>query len=140
MKSLIILVICALALVECQQRRGGGRTAEERGHFKTWKDSFQKKYRSRDEEEDALEKMLENKAKIDAHNKLAAQGKVTYRRALWKYSDLDNDEKKKFLGGLSPPPELRSLPASPEIPQFPKGPLSVDWRKQNLVGPVMDQG
>lgn len=147
MKTLIIFVsLCALAtLAHCNPQNGRrkplrARTVEELGKFKSWRTKFQKKYKSQAEENEAIEKMLANKEKIDAHNKLEEQGKETFRRGLWKFSDLSLEEKDKLLNGVVVPPETRSAPAPPELPQFPVGPSSVDWGKKGLVGPVVEQG
>lgn len=87
-----------------------------------------------------MEKMLTNKKKIDEHNKLFEQGEVSFKRSLWEHSDMSDEDKQKYLMGLTIPPETRSLPAAPSLPQFPPGPVSVDWRAKGLVGPVEGQG
>lgn len=142
MKILVFLFACAaVALVQCvPQDRRSDRSESERIEFRNWKNRFAKKYSSLAEENEAMDKFFENKAKIDAHNELVDQGELTFRRALWEHSDKSDDDKLKDLGGLTPPPESRSLPVPPEIPQFPPGPDSVDWGERGLVGPVQNQG
>lgn len=134
MNILIFLFACAaVALVQCV-------TQDERNQFREWKNRFAKKYNSQTEENEAMDKFLENKAKIDAHNELVDQGELTFRRAVWEHSDKSDDDKLRDLGGITLPPVSRSLPVAPEIPQFPEGPDSVDWGAEGLVGPVQNQG
>lgn len=143
MKILFFLVTTvALATFISANRRDGKRgiSVEEKKKFKAWRNNFHKQYASQAEEDAAMEKMLANKEKIDAHNKLHDEGKVTFRRGLWKHSDMSDDDKKKFLLGAEPPPETRSAPALPDLQAFPSGPDEVDWVTEGLVGPVMDQG
>jgi C1A family cysteine protease len=109
--------------------------------FKEWELHFSKEYATEEEEEAAMAKYFENKAKIEEHNKKFEEGEVTFTRGLFKYSDLTPEEKQKYLTGLAVPPShqqisQRSLPNS----IFPPGPPSVDWRKSGLVGPIQDQG
>jgi C1A family cysteine protease len=119
----------------------GGPSEKEIQAFKEWEQYFSKEYATEEEEEAAMAKYLENKAKIEEHNKKFEEGEVTFTRGLFKYSDLTPEEKQKYLTGLAVPPShqqisQRSLPTS----IFPPGPQSVDWRKSGLVGPVQDQG
>lgn len=151
MKSLIILILvtCFVAISLCDQQNGqrlGKRrrlrpvTPEEKNQFTKWRKSHRKRYRSQAEEEEAMEKLLTNKEKIDQHNKLFKEGRVTFTRGLWEHSDMSDEDKQKYLMGLTLPPEPRSHPSPANIPQYPIGPASVNWREKGLVGPVEDQG
>lgn len=115
-------------------------TPEDRKLFKAWRLKYKKKYNSPEEEKEAFLKFLENSDKIDEHNELYESGEVTFKRGLWKYSDMSPEEKAANLGGIILPPESRSLPEPAALPQFPVGPPSVDWGKKGLVGDVQDQG
>lgn len=142
-KSLIFLVAIALiAIVQCvpQNNNKRVRTPEERAKFQAWRAKFRKNYKNGTEESEAMEKMLRNREKIIAHNKLFDEGKVTFRQALWKHSDLSDAEKRKALGGLQIPPQPRSARVQPGVGSFPEGPEYIDWREVGLVGPVHDQG
>lgn len=118
-------------------------TPEEISAFNEWKEKFGVEYATEAEEIIAMAQMLKNKKKIDDHNKKFDEGEFTFRRALFKYSDLSRAEKKNYLTGLAVPPKekekvcLRSLPA---LPQFSQGPAYVNWVEKGLVGPVYDQG
>lgn len=152
MKSLVVLVLgtCFVVLAQCGPRNNTQqgerrkiartRTPEEKIIFTQWRKKHRKQFRNQEEEKEAMEKVLTNKEKIDAHNKLFEQGEVTFKRGLWEHSDMSDDDKKKYLMGLAVPPETRSMPVAPNIPQYPPGPASVDWKARGLVGPVEDQG
>lgn len=116
------------------------RTPEERAKFQAWRAKFRRNFINQTEEEDALEKVLTNREKIKAHNKLYKEGKVTFKQALWKYSDMSDDEKRQRLMGIQVPHSTRSAPTAQSIPTFPSGPDFLDWRQSGLVGPVHDQG
>lgn len=135
------MAVVLLTAVQCKTQGSlRRRTPEERAKFQAWRAKFKRNYTNDTEEEDAMEKVLTNREKIEAHNKLHDEGKVTFRQALWKHSDLSDSEKRNVLMGLQVPPETRSAPVVPSLPIFPPGPESLDWRKTGLVGPVHDQG
>lgn len=147
MQSLIFFVVFAsLVALSIQQTTRNitnttkVRTPEEKASFKQWRQKYKKRYSSRTEGDAAMEKVLLHKEKIDEHNKLFAQGKVTFQRGLWEHSDMSHEEKQKYLMGLKVPPQTRSLPSEPSIPQFPHGQASVNWTAKGLVAPVEDQG
>lgn len=152
MKSLKLLLLClafagvnsAIAQTDSSSTSVLNGTQEitdaERRLFRAWCHKFGKQYKTQADEDSALKKYLANKAIIDEHNKLHDDGKVSFRRGLWKYSDMSEDEKNKFLTGVKVPPQKRSAPFAPSLPQFPPGGSSVNWATKGLVGPVMDQG
>jgi xylem cysteine proteinase len=115
-------------------------TREEKKVFREWRKKHKKVYKSHEEEIEALEKFVVNMREIEEHNKLYDQGKVTFKRKLWEFSDFSIDEKRKFLHGVNVPQNLRSSRNSGTYPHFPAGPKSIDWRKKGLVGPVENQG
>lgn len=141
----VVILISFIALSSCDSQQGNKttkpqRTQDEKNQFKSWRKQFGKQYKSQNESDDAMEKLLANKAQIDAHNKLYDEGKVTYKRGLWAHSDWSNEDKEKNLLGIKLPTQTRSAPVLPRIPQYPPAPASVDWRNEGLVGPVEDQG
>lgn len=150
MKFLIFLifVLNLFAFSSCQKnqksRHGAWKnrnlTPEDENNFREWQQKHKKTYNSPIEELEAMKKMATNKEQIDAHNKLFDQGLVTFRRGLWEHSDLAPEDKEKMLQGLEIPATIRSLPMSPNPPQFPVGPPSVDWKAKGLVAPVESQG
>lgn len=150
MKHLIILVFLSAFIASslCEHQDGHQnknearqRTPEEQQHFRAWRNKFYKKYVNPADEEAALHRVLRTKDEIDEHNKRHDEGKETYRRRLWEHSDLTKEEKRKYLLGVAVPPKTRSLPAIiTDIPNYPPGPKSLDWRDKGLVGPVQSQG
>lgn len=136
-KVSILFVLAALIAHACCQ--DGQHTPEEQELFEKWCERHGKKYESPAEAEDALKKLLVNKAEIDAHNERFEKGEVPFKRGLFRHSDMSLEEKKQHLGGIQVPPTTRSLPAAP-LPIFPTGPASIDWGERGLVGPVQDQG
>jgi cathepsin L len=138
MKPLVfcIVLLGLVALGSCDA------TAEEKTIFREWRKQHKKHYRSFDEEAEAMEKFLENKQEVDDHNKLYDQGKVTYKKKIWEYSDLSREEKRKFLHGVKVPADHNSNRygrSGGNYPHFPTGPASIDWTKRGLVGPVENQ-
>lgn len=140
----LYLLIIVITLSSCEAQSDDKivtqRTPEEKNHFKAWRKQHGKQYKCQEESNEAMEKFLANKERIDAHNKLHDEGKVTFRQGLWAHSDWSPEEKEKNLRGIQLPKNVRSAPAPASIPQYPPGPDAVDWRKEGLVGPVLDQG
>lgn len=139
MKPFLALIAFAgfVALASCEA------TSEEKKIFKEWRKKHNKKYRSLEEELEALERFLENKQEIDEHNKLYDEGKETYKKGLWEYSDLSKEDKRKYLHGVQVPAEhkaSRFARAAGNFPHYPHGPASIDWRARGLVAPVENQG
>lgn len=112
---------------------------EQQAKFKSWKSSFSKSYSSPEEEQKAMDSMLQNDDEIEAHNKRFQSGKETFSRALWKQSDLSYDEKKKKLTGSKGAPENSTnlLQAAPK--KFKASPASLNWTAAGLVHEVDDQ-
>lgn len=96
--QLILLLLVAFIALETS-----AWTSEEKRIFRDWRKEFKKVYRNEAEEKEAMDNLLKNKQKIDAHNKLYEEGKVSYERGLFEYSDLSPIQMKKLLGGLRHP-------------------------------------
>ena len=89
---------------------------------------------------------MENSHKVAKHNKLYAQGKVSFKLGLNKYSDMLLHEVRQVMNGYNKSlhevtdPDLKSEgvtfipPANVELPR------EVDWRRKGAVTPVKDQG
>jgi C1A family cysteine protease len=114
-------------------------TAEDKKVFRDWRRIHKKMYKSHAEELDAMEKFMKNYKEIEEHNKLYEDGKVSYRRKVWEYSDMSKEEKRQFLHGVKLRDDARTTRAA-SSQTFPTGPKSIDWRKKGLVGPVENQG
>lgn len=108
--------------------------------FREWRKIHNKKYKSHAEELEALEKFTENFREIEEHNKLFARGQVSYKRKLWEFSDMSNEEKRKYLHGVNVPSEIINSRNTGNHLYFPAGPKSMDWVEKGLVGPVENQG
>lgn len=134
--SLLLLLFVASLIV-------GDDIKEEKssiGHqnFDKWREQNKKKYQNQDKINDAILKFAENNQKIDAHNKLYDEGKVTFKQNHWKHSDLSLEQKRKLFKITQKPARRGRI--SQSVPNFTKGPASVDWKAGGLVSPVQDQG
>lgn len=141
---LAIALLVAMISLGNSQRHGNRthreRTPEEKVKFMNWVLKHKKTYKNEAEETEAMQKVLENKAKIDAHNECYKKGEVNFTRALWKHSDMSDEDKKNYLTGVKVPPNTRSEPTSANIPANPEGPSFVNWTAAGRVGPIEDQG
>ena len=141
MKILIGFILCVvLAMIAVIS---ADKSHEDHRHFKDWCKKHNKKYRSQEEEETAMENMLTHKKTVDAHNQMYEEGKVSYKMHLPHHSDMTMDEIKKHLGGHlknQDKDSYRAIREASPTPNFPPGPSSVDWVAGGLVGPVEQQG
>lgn len=64
---------------------------------------YHKDYRNETEEKTRMETFLNNKRKIDEHNQKHAEGSVSYKMGLNKFSDLSTEEMNAKLKGLQLP-------------------------------------
>lgn len=144
----LIFAIAAFAAVfVCNaQQPKKERTEEEKKAFKEWAEKHKKTYQSPEEEAAAMERVLAKKEKVDAHNKLFAEGKVKYQITLWEHSDKTAEERKLQFGGINFPESDYPMRSKRQTQDellaiyypgyYPKGPASIDWREKGLVGPV----
>jgi C1A family cysteine protease len=141
MKLLIVFITLTVVSVSAQLRNRRPTSVENLRIFNEWKEQYDKQYATQAKEDEAILKLLEEKRKIDAHNELYDRGEVSYRQKLFKYSDLNTEEKTEILTGLAvPPEEVFGISGRSAQPTFPPGPSSVNWTSLGLVAPVEDQG
>lgn len=138
MKQHQLVIIVALLVTSAVSKQW---RPDQQAKFQAWKAAFNKSYPSLEEEQRAMDSMLQNDDEIEAHNKNFRNGKVSFERGLWKRSDLSFDEKHKLLTGA------KQLPVEPErtVRQVRRRkkmkvvPGSVNWVSSGLVHEVEDQ-
>lgn len=139
--TFLILFTVFLANVAAQSHDDQKPSAQEKAEFKKWMRKFHKKYGSKEEEETALMNWTGHKRHIDENNRQYRRGQKSSEMALHDHADLTHEEiKYRKTGVIHPDSErARKKMIRSDQPTFPTGPKSVDWRKQNLVGPVRYQ-
>ncbi len=78
-------------------------------------------------------------ARVRAHNEAYARGEASWFAAVNQFTDMSEAEVAKFKGHKKSRPSEHSSAALGEL-KFTDLPASVDWRAQNVVSPVKDQG
>lgn len=136
MKSKILWIFLAFFVVS-----SAAWTDEQERKFQKWKTAYNKKYETPEAEQKARDAMLQNDGKIEEHNKRFKEGKETFKRGLWKRSDLSYEEKKKLLASAKNFPSNSSnlLQAAPRRRLKAPIPESVNWAKLGMVHEVEDQ-
>ncbi|XP_015785651.1 cathepsin L1 [Tetranychus urticae] len=105
--------------------------------WESFKTKYGKSYDSAEEETNRRNIFAQKLEKIKAHNERAANGEVTYRLGVNKFSDLTAEEfKAKYLGYK---PARRSAPLIHNVNYTVKAPASVDWRTKGIVSEIKDQ-
>lgn len=145
MKSLQALILFgALAFVTISFTDGSYFSTEERRFFNSWCKKHDKHYRSKDEEEKAIENLMNNKKMVEEHNEQYKKGLISYELQLFHHSDLSEEEMAQHLEGYdnSNGTDVDSERATraTKASDFPEGPASIDWRDKGIVSPVEDQG
>lgn len=135
MKSFLILfsIVCLTAFVTCQRQNG----PSEWNKFKL---KYNKNYNTTSEHMKRMNIFLENKKAIESHNKLYNQGKVSYFKAINKFTDMTAAEVKRIYTGLKTKKPTGTYEKRVVI--RPLGPVAdnIDWRTKNAVTEVKDQG
>ncbi|EEZ97696.1 cathepsin L precursor [Tribolium castaneum] len=136
------LVFVALCVVGSQAVSFFDLVQEQWGAFKV---THKKQYESETEERFRMKIFMENAHKVAKHNKLYAQGLVSFKLGVNKYSDMLNHEFVHTLNGYNrSKTPLRSGELDESITFIPPAnvelPKQIDWRKLGAVTPVKDQG
>ncbi|CAG9810784.1 unnamed protein product [Chironomus riparius] len=115
-------------------------TSDEINEYHQWAEQQDKQYSSEAEESCRMINVIYKLRDIHAHNKRFDEGKETFKRALNHLSDLTRKEFKTKL--LLKETRDKILPQSnvQNLPEFPDPRPSVDYRNENLVSPVGQQG
>jgi len=111
-----------------------------REEFNAFKSLYRKAYGA-DEEEFRFKVFMENKHMIAKHNQKAMLGHKSYTLEINHYGDLLHHEFVRIMNGyqhhlkaVSENGSLYMTPANVNLPE------NIDWREQNMVTPVKDQG
>lgn len=78
-----------------------------------------------------------NAKKIAAHNKAFDEGKVSYKKELNKFSDMDASTFEATYCGYKPSSGSRNFSSFSSIGQLA---ADVDWKAQGMVTPIKNQG
>lgn len=131
----VLIIFLTIASIACRDLK-----PYHRAKFQAWKSAFNKSYESPEAEQQAMEKMLSNDDEIEAHNNRFRTGKETFKRGLWKRSDLSLEEKKKLLTGYKEiPATSQTLQAGPNKNNLKNAPPSLNLTALGLVHAVDDQ-
>nr|QOV03074.1 cathepsin L3 [Dysdercus peruvianus] len=133
MNKLLLLSVAASCLV-----LASALSVSDEQEWEHFKQTHGKTYRNQREENYRQNVFLQNKQKIDEHNKQYSLGRTTFTVKINKFADLTNEEFRKLNGFKQGPRD----PAVPEYkaPENEQLPASVDWRPKGAVTAIKDQG
>ena len=106
--------------------------------WEKFKAQHEKVYKDSTEELERIQIWMNNKDKIDEHNKLFKQGQVSFQQEVNKFSDKTSDELVKLYTGLifkEPSTEGKiTVEPTEDVP------IALDWRSKGAVTEVKNQG
>jgi len=141
MKNAFLLAIIGLAVAATVESLALSYKDVVFAEWETFKQTHGKSYVDQSEENFRLKVFMENKHKIAAHNKRAANGHKTYTLAMNKFGDLLHHEFVSIMNGFKKTWRTDSHNGSTYLsPHNVVLPKEVDWRKHGYVTPVKDQG
>ncbi|KAL1506826.1 hypothetical protein ABEB36_006116 [Hypothenemus hampei] len=128
MFSKLVVVVC-LALAVCANEEA----------FKTFKVKFQKNYSNEDEHQVRYEIFNNNLQTIQEHNAKYNQGLVSWYMAVNQFTDMTPEEFRTTILAAQPA-NLSQWGTTEQHVAAVEAPASIDWRTQNLVTGVKNQG
>ncbi|KAL3285481.1 hypothetical protein HHI36_000013 [Cryptolaemus montrouzieri] len=133
---LLISVISCLMVTACQALTDDEVTRE----WNTFLEKTKKSYKSPVEASRRLAIFKENLQDIENHNALFEQGKVTYKKAVTKFTDLTKEEFSQYINksklSQRPKQSKNMFKANPNLTVAGE----IDWRNYGAVTYVKDQG
>nr|XP_033776468.1 cathepsin L1-like [Geotrypetes seraphini]XP_033776469.1 cathepsin L1-like [Geotrypetes seraphini]XP_033776471.1 cathepsin L1-like [Geotrypetes seraphini]XP_033776472.1 cathepsin L1-like [Geotrypetes seraphini] len=105
----------------------------------TWKAKYGKNYTTPEQEKIRRGNWEASRKKVLEHNQLADQGKKTYRLEMNHFADMSSEERRSRSCLLPTQPKGPKPPVYRGKPSL-NIPEEVDWRKENCVNPVRNQG
>ena len=133
-KCIVIFALLSfIASINCQKQFG-------LTEWNTFKIKHGKVYNSSSEDFQRLLIWINSKKEVEKHNKLFGLGKISYRKAVNKFSDMTSTELKRFYTGLKI--EKPTGVYEKRVVIKPKKPIGdeMDWRDEGAVTPVKNQG
>lgn len=111
----------------------------QQAKFKAWKQAYKKVYDTPESEQQAMDKLLKNDDEIEDHNQRFRSGKETFKRGLWKRSDLSFEEKQRLLTGSKQIPAASQLLQAAPAQSLKNPPSFLNLTAAGLVHAVDDQ-
>lgn len=100
---------------------------------------FGRQFDNDQEEQYRMKIFSENYKLVENHNKMYAEGLVSFKLGINKYADIDNSEFDQTMNGYKESIELKNKKFfTPPVNFTP--PKYVDWREKGAVTGVKDQG
>jgi C1A family cysteine protease len=116
-------------------------TLDEIANYYNWMDDQHVQWANARERLCKTVRVVHNNRKIEAHNKLYEEGKVSYKMHIWRESHLTHEEKREKyqIHTVEAAPEWRALPQV-NVAALPAPRAAVDWRVNGYVSTPVDQG
>ncbi|XP_030078247.1 cathepsin L1 [Microcaecilia unicolor] len=107
--------------------------------WNTWKTKYGKSYANLEQERIRRENWEASRIKVLEHNQLADEGKKSFRLEMNHFADMSSEERRSKSCLLPTQPREPKLQKHSRKPAL-KIPEEVDWRKENCVSPIRNQG
>merc|ERR1711970_926864 len=137
-QTMMRFLFIALALV------AGACAAQEEAMWKLYKAAYGKQYSSEVEESLRMKIFVENKKKIEDHNKLYEAGESTFKMGINRFADMPLSEYSAINNGYRRPNKPTNVETEVTFSDVTTTPLPIparlDWRFYNMVTPIKNQG